>query len=201
MKLLNFFFQSITRTGGPTVIGECTYEPDSAEVEEYLFEQAEDFEVKVDVEEEKEQIVSASAFIDLPIRVNRLTNRQPLATTTVAEMRFDVFFFPHRSSPLTFCNDRVVSIDWHSDCSTTGRGSNPREEKMIVCFANQCDYCRSSIVPGQRWVREKIYDATLNGRDPSYHRYHAEPFAGQEASCWEKHQMELEIARTRAHAA
>ena len=49
--------------------------------------------------------------------------------------------------------------------------------------------------------REKIYDPTLNGLDPSYHRYHAEPFAGQEASCWEKHQMELEIARTRARAA
>ena len=72
---------------------------------------------------------------------------------------------------------------------------------MIVCFANQCDYCRSSIVPGQRWVREKIYDAALNGRDPSYHRYHAEPFAGQEGSCWEKHEMEREIVRTTACAA
>ena len=67
---------------------------------------------------------------------------------------------------------------------------------MIVCYANQCAYCRSSIESGQRWVREKIYDPALNGRDPSYHRYHAEPFAGQEGSCWEKHQMELEIART-----
>jgi hypothetical protein len=28
---------------------------------------------------------------------------------------------------------------------------------MIVCF-DQCDYCRSSIFSGQRWVREKIYD-------------------------------------------
>jgi hypothetical protein len=33
----------------------------------------------------------------------------------------------------------------------------------------------------------------LNGRDPSYHRYHAEPFAEQEGSCWEKHQMEEEL--------
>ena len=24
---------------------------------------------------------------------------------------------------------------------------------------------------GQRWVREKIYEAALNDRDPSYHRY------------------------------
>jgi hypothetical protein len=35
-------------------------------------------------------------------------------------------------------------------------------------------------IAGQRWVREKIYDSALNGRDPSYQRYHAEPFAGQE---------------------
>ena len=72
---------------------------------------------------------------------------------------------------------------------------------MIVCLANQCDYCRSSIVSGQRWVREKIYDPALNGRDPSYHRYHAEPFAGQAGSCWEKHQMEQEILRNTAYAA
>jgi hypothetical protein len=72
---------------------------------------------------------------------------------------------------------------------------------MIVCCANQCAFCRSSIVSGQRWVREKIYDAALNRSDPSYHRYHAEPFAGQEGSCWEKHQMEREIGRTTAYAA
>jgi hypothetical protein len=72
---------------------------------------------------------------------------------------------------------------------------------MIVCFANQCEYCRSSIVPGQRWVREKIYDAALNGRDPSYHRYHAELFVTQRESCWEKHQLEREMARTTARAA
>jgi hypothetical protein len=72
---------------------------------------------------------------------------------------------------------------------------------MSVFFGNQCGYCKSSIVSGQRWVREKIYDPTLNGRDPGYRRYHAEPFAGQEGSCWEKHQMEQEIARTTAYAA
>jgi len=72
---------------------------------------------------------------------------------------------------------------------------------MIVCFANQCAYCRSSIVPGQRWVREKIYDPALNGRDPSYHRYHAELFATRQESCWEKHQLERDMARTAAYAA
>ncbi len=70
---------------------------------------------------------------------------------------------------------------------------------MIVCCANQCAFCRSPIVSGQRWVREKIYDPALNGREPGYRRYHAEPFDGQKGSCWEKHQMEEEIART-AHA-
>jgi hypothetical protein len=72
---------------------------------------------------------------------------------------------------------------------------------MIDCFASQCGYCRSSIVSGQRWVREKIYDAALNGRNPSYHCYHAEPFEGQEESCWEKHEMEREMVRTTAYAA
>jgi hypothetical protein len=70
---------------------------------------------------------------------------------------------------------------------------------MIVLCTNQCAYCRFSIVSGQRWVREKIYDPALNGREPSYHRYHryhVEPFAGHEGSCWEKHQMEQDIART-----
>jgi hypothetical protein len=66
-------------------------------------------------------------------------------------------------------------------------------------IANRCAYCQSAIVSEQRLVREKIYDPTLNGRVASYRRYHAEPFAGQEASCWEKHQME--IGRTNAYAA
>jgi hypothetical protein len=68
------------------------------------------------------------------------------------------------------------------------------------CIA-QCAYCRSSIVSGQRWVREKIYDSALDGRTPDYHRYHAEPLCGQQESCWEKHEMEREIARTAAYAA
>ena len=73
---------------------------------------------------------------------------------------------------------------------------------MIVYRANQkCAFCRSSIVSGQRWVREKIPDSALDGRDPSYRRYHAEPFGEQEGSCWEKHQLEQEIGRTTAYAA
>ena len=69
---------------------------------------------------------------------------------------------------------------------------------MIIYW--QCAYCKSSIVSGQRWVREKIYNPALNGREPSYQRYHAEPFARQEQSCWEKHQMDQELARITASA-
>jgi hypothetical protein len=72
---------------------------------------------------------------------------------------------------------------------------------IVCCGANQCAYCRSSITSEQRWVREKIHEFALNGRDPSYHRYHAEPFVGEEGSCWEKRQMELNTARTTAYAA
>ena len=72
---------------------------------------------------------------------------------------------------------------------------------MIVSCEAQCAYCHSPIVSGQRWARQKIYDPTLNGLDPSYRRYHAESFAGQQATCWEKHQIEMEIGRTRAYAA
>ena len=72
---------------------------------------------------------------------------------------------------------------------------------MVDCATEQCDYCRSSIVSGQQWVREKIYQSALNGGDPSYHWYHAELFDGQQASCWEKHEMEREMYRTTVYAA
>jgi hypothetical protein len=70
---------------------------------------------------------------------------------------------------------------------------------MIICVT-QCAYCQSPILSGERWVREKIYNPALDGRDPSYRRYHAEPSAGEEASCWEKHQMETVIRQSNAHA-
>ena len=57
---------------------------------------------------------------------------------------------------------------------------------MFICSSQECAYCQSPIESEQRWVREKIYEPALNGRDPSYRRYHAEVFAGQEVSCWEK---------------
>ena len=72
---------------------------------------------------------------------------------------------------------------------------------MIICSLHLCAYCRSPIESKQRWVREKIYDPTLNSGNPSYCRYHADLFAGQDVSCWEKHQMEQEISRMTARAA
>jgi hypothetical protein len=72
---------------------------------------------------------------------------------------------------------------------------------MSITPLNQCAFCRSAIVSGERWVREKIYDSALSGREPSYLRYHAEPCAGQQYSCWEKHQLQQEIVRTTAYAA
>jgi len=65
----------------------------------------------------------------------------------------------------------------------------------------ECAYCRTTIASGDRWVREKIYEATPNGDSPRYSRYHADLFTHEELSCWEKHQMELDIARTIARAA
>jgi hypothetical protein len=73
---------------------------------------------------------------------------------------------------------------------------------MNACNAHECGYCRSTLGFGQRWVREKVFDpAPQTGVEPSYRRYHAEVFSGEQLSCWEKHQMEQEMARTIARAA
>jgi len=71
----------------------------------------------------------------------------------------------------------------------------------MVSSVNQCAHCQSPIVSGQKWVREKVYDPALNCRDPNYHRYHSELFAGENISCWEKHLLARELARTTACAA
>jgi len=63
-----------------------------------------------------------------------------------------------------------------------------------VSTSHECSHCRSLIVSGERWVREKIYEPSADN-GPQYRRYHADLFHDQELSCWEKHEMELEIAR------
>jgi hypothetical protein len=50
-------------------------------------------------------------------------------------------------------------------------------------------------------VREKICEPTLVGNEARYRRYHAELFAAEELSCWEKHQMDLEVVRAARRAA
>jgi len=66
---------------------------------------------------------------------------------------------------------------------------------MIRHNVKYCDYCHSSVAAGQRWVREKISSSRLDSGDWTYRHYHAELFVGEEGSCWEKHQMDKEIAR------
>jgi hypothetical protein len=67
---------------------------------------------------------------------------------------------------------------------------------MIGYDVRFCDYCQCTIVAGQRWVREKIYEPQPTNRDSAYRHFHAEVFGGQELSCWEKYWAEREIART-----
>jgi hypothetical protein len=77
-----------------------------------------------------------------------------------------------------------------------------KEKQMSTHYLNECGYCGSSIVDGQRWVREKIFDsACKNGDEPKYKRYHAEVFAGDQRSCWEEHLMQLEMERATPRAA
>jgi len=58
---------------------------------------------------------------------------------------------------------------------------------MFSCSPYECAYCRSTIVSGQRWVREKVHELMFTGSTPRYHHYHADLFAQEDLSCWEKH--------------
>ena len=75
---------------------------------------------------------------------------------------------------------------------------DPAPDGALVAAAftsHECAYCLSSIVSGQRWVREKIYEPSADN-GARYRRYHADLFGDEELSCWEKHVWELEISRT-----
>jgi len=72
---------------------------------------------------------------------------------------------------------------------------------MSICGPHECAFCRSPIAAGQRWVRMKIYESAYTAGGPQYLRFHADLFVSQKVSCWEKHQMEIEIARTIMRAA
>jgi hypothetical protein len=66
---------------------------------------------------------------------------------------------------------------------------------MIGYDVRFCNYCKHSIIDGQLWVREKIYDPRLTAQDTAYCHFHAEPFEGQQASCWETYLMQREMDR------
>ena len=69
---------------------------------------------------------------------------------------------------------------------------------MVASHANTCTHCGAEIETGQRWVREKVYEAALAGRQPQYRRYHAELSDGQELSCWERHLIQAGTGRLAA---
>jgi hypothetical protein len=67
--------------------------------------------------------------------------------------------------------------------------------QMIEHNVKYCDYCQSPVGRNQRWVRERTHISRMGGQEPIYRHYHAELFDAREGSCWEKHQMERDIAR------
>ena len=58
---------------------------------------------------------------------------------------------------------------------------------MVVSGSNVCAHCAAEIEEGQRWVREKVYEPVLDGRELRYRCYHAELSDRQELGCWERH--------------
>ena len=66
---------------------------------------------------------------------------------------------------------------------------------MSSYISGQCSYCRAWIATGERWVREKVFGTEFAGGGVAYEWYHADVFAGQERSCWEKHELERETVR------
>jgi hypothetical protein len=69
---------------------------------------------------------------------------------------------------------------------------------MVASCTNICAHCAAEIEAGQRWVREKVYEPALAGRESRYRLYHAELFDGQELSCWEMHVLQADRARLAA---
>lgn len=70
----------------------------------------------------------------------------------------------------------------------------------VAFMPHECAHCRLQMFPGERWVREKIYEPLIH-EHPRYLRYHADLFPGEQLSCWEKHQLERDTARAGRRAA
>ena len=69
---------------------------------------------------------------------------------------------------------------------------------VAICINNTCAHCGAQIEEGQRWVREKVYEPALAGREPQYRRFHAELLDGQDLSCWETHLLQRDSGRLAA---
>ena len=69
---------------------------------------------------------------------------------------------------------------------------------MVTSGTNICAHCAVKIEEGQRWVREKVYELILDGREPRYRCYHAELSDRQELSCWERHLLRTDRGRLAA---
>jgi hypothetical protein len=67
-------------------------------------------------------------------------------------------------------------------------------EKWYPVTPTYAPTAEQEIETGQRWVREKVYEPALAGREPQYRRYHAELFDGQQLSCWERHLLQADKA-------
>jgi hypothetical protein len=105
-----------------------------------------------------------------------------------------------RRYPLPRCDQHwtqsLLLIDYfRSDDRIT---PSSRRLRMIASHANTCARCGAEIEAGQRWVRAKVYEPVFAGNEPRYHRYHAEPFDGQELSCWERHLLQADRGRLAA---
>jgi predicted nucleic acid-binding Zn ribbon protein len=78
---------------------------------------------------------------------------------------------------------------------------NHNEALVATAFSSHhCAFCQAPIAPGERWVREKIFEPFLTG-EARYRRYHADLFGEAALSCWEKHQLEHETAQAAVRAA
>jgi hypothetical protein len=105
-----------------------------------------------------------------------------------------------RRYPLRRCDQHwtqsLLLIDYfRSDDRIT---PSSRRLRMIASHANTCARCGAEIEAGQRWIRAKVYEPVFAGNEPQYHRYHAEPFDGQELSCWERHLLQADRGRLAA---
>jgi hypothetical protein len=63
--------------------------------------------------------------------------------------------------------------------------------------SKSCAFCGSAIVPGERWVRERMRKPALDWQDPTFQYYHIALSASDESSCWEKHQLERFASKSR----